>query len=158
MRKQSTGTEKRSQLPRGTLRLALALLVGSSVATQAASAHEVEPEQSRMEAIENDDQVEVRVSNHNWHDIRVYALRNGVRHRLATVTSLTSVVIRIPKHLQPDIYGVQLLAVPIGARAGHVSPTVYVTEGDQLLWRLENNLNLSSLVLLPRARRGLGVV
>ena len=149
MRKQSTGTEQISQLSRATLSLALAVLVGSSVGAQAASANEVKPEQSHVEAIENDGTVEVRVSNNNWHDIRVYALRNGVRHRLGTVTSFTSAVIRIPKYLQPDIYGVTLLAVPIGARGGHVSPTVHVTEGDRLLWRLENNLNLSSLVLLP---------
>ena len=132
MRKRSTGAEQISQLSRGAVGLALALLVGSSFGAQAASAQGVEPEQSGVEAIENDGTVEVQVRNNNWHDLRVYALRNGRRYRLGTVTGLTSAVLRIPRHLQPDVFGVQLLAVPIGARDRHVSPIVYVTEGDRL--------------------------
>lgn len=146
MRRQSTGTKQISRLSRGALGLALALLVGSSFGAQAASAQEVESEQSRAEAIEYDGTVEVQVRNNGWNDVRVYALRDGHRYRLGTVTALTSAVLRIPKHLQPNSFGVQLLALPIGARARHVSPIIYVSEGERLLWSLEFNLDLSYLV------------
>ncbi len=146
MRKQSTGTKHISQLSRGALSLALALVVGSSFGAQAAAAQEAETEKSQVETIQGDGSVEVQVLNNNWHDVRVYALRNGQRYRLGTVTGLTSAVLRIPRYLQPDLVGVQLLAVPIGARDRHVSPIVYVTEGDRLFWSLESNLDLSFLV------------
>ena len=146
MRKQSTGTKHISQLSRGALSLALALLVGSSFGAQAAAAQEAETEKSQVETIKGDGSVEVQVLNNNWHDVRVYALRDGQRYRLGTVTGLTSAVLRIPRYLQPDLVGVQLLAMPIGARDRHVSPIVYVTEGDRLFWSLESNLDLSFLV------------
>ena len=146
MRKQSTGMKHISQLSRGVLSLALALLVGSWFGAQAAAAQETETEKSQVETIRGDGSVEVQVLNHNWSDVRVYALRGGQRYRIGTVTALTSAVLRIPGNLQPDVFGVQLLAVPIGARDTHVSPVVDVIEGERLLWSLENNLDLSSLV------------
>jgi len=146
MRKQSKGTEQISQLSRGALSLALALLAASSFGAQAVAAQEAETEQSQVETRASDGSVEVQVLNHNWSDVRVYALRGGQRYRIGTVTALTSAVLRIPGNLQPDVFGVQLLAVPIGARDTHVSPVVDVIEGERLLWSLENNLDLSSLV------------
>ena len=146
MRKQSKGTEHISQLSRGALSLALVLLAGFSFGARAVAAQEAETEKSQVETIQGDGSVEVQVLNNNWSDVRVYALRDGQRYRLGTVTALTSAVLRIPRYLQPALVGVQLLAVPIGARDRHVSPIVYVTEGDRLFWSLESNLDLSFLV------------
>ena len=146
MKTQSTGTKYISRLSRGAMSLALALLVGASFGAQAAEAQDADTEQSQMEALKGDGSVELQVSNFNWQDVRVYALRGGQKYRLGTVTGLTSDVLRIPKEFQDDVQGVQLLAVPIGSRDARVSPVVHVLEGDRLIWRLENNLALSSLV------------
>lgn len=145
MSKQSTRNVQTPQLLRASLALALALVGGVSVGTRTASAQSVERQPSRVEAMD-DGTVQVQVRNNGWRDVRVYAVRQGRRYRLGMVTGLTSATLRIPRHLLPDSFGVQLLAVPMGAGRGHVSPIVYVTEGERLFWSLESNLNLSSLV------------
>ena len=45
------------------------------------------------------DVVQVRVVNHNWLDMRIYAVVNGRSIRLGTVTGLTSETLKIRKGL-----------------------------------------------------------
>ena len=91
--------------------------------------------------------VTLTVVNDNWLDMKIYALRLGTRYRLGTVTSLTSEEFELPAHLQPSISEVQLLAVPIGGTHGVVSPTVYPSGGDEVVWALQNNLALSGTIV-----------
>lgn len=129
--------------------LALGLLMGASVGATATSAQQSQTPAFRTETDEFAGSVDVRVRNNNWLDMKVYALRDGKRYRLKTITSLGTAVVQIPSRLRPQLDGVQLLAVPIGARGKHSSPVVHVTRGDRLLWTLENDLDFSSLVILP---------
>lgn len=89
----------------------------------------------------------VTVENNNWSDMRLYALRNGIRYRLGTVVSFTEERFQLPRHLQPDIEPVQLLAAPIGGTRSVRSYPVYLSEGEEMVWALQNNLALSGVIL-----------
>ena len=91
--------------------------------------------------------VTLTVVNDNWLDMKIYALRLGTRYRLGTVTSLSTEKFELPAHLQPSIAEVQLLAVPIGGTQGVVSPAVYPSDGDEVVWGLQNNLGLSGTIV-----------
>ncbi len=87
--------------------------------------------------------VTVKVENHNWLDMRVYAVIRGVAHRLGTVGSFNSEEFRLRKSWIGPADEIQLVAVPIGSRAANFAPTVLVVPGDYVEYRVENSLGLS---------------
>ena len=87
----------------------------------------------------------VEVANHNWSDMRVFVVNNGVRFRLGTVTSMGREVFRLPSTLQHSGMGIQLVADPIGGRDVHVLPMVNPAPGQLVSVRLENHLAISSI-------------
>jgi hypothetical protein len=86
----------------------------------------------------------VVVSNDNWHDMRVYAVRNGSRVRLGTVTSMARETFKLPESLLGGAGELQLQADPIGASTGYRSPPLLVRSGQQVEFILRNNLALST--------------
>ena len=113
------------------------------------TAQEVEKKvgNEEMVAQAEDRAVTLTVVNDNWQDMKIYALRLGARFRLGTVTSFTSERFELPTHLQADIDALQLLAVPIGGSLSVVSPTVYPSGGDEVVWGIQNNLALSGTIV-----------
>jgi len=63
------------------------------------------------------DAVQVRVVNHNWLDMRIYAVVNGRSIRLGTVTSLTSETLKIRKGLVSFAGDLEFVAQGIGSRS-----------------------------------------
>ena len=91
--------------------------------------------------------VTLTVRNDNWADMKLYVVRLGTRYRLGTVNSFQSVTYDLPTHLQADISELQLLAVPIGGTRSVLSPIVYPSAGDEVVWGLQNNLALSGTIV-----------
>ncbi len=86
----------------------------------------------------------VVVSNDNWHDMRVYATRNGMRVRLGTVTSMSSQKFNLPGGLLGGAGELHLLADPIGSPNGYRSQPLLVRSGQMIEVNLRNNLALST--------------
>ncbi len=131
-----------------TVALAVGTLTSLAVGVGGAAAQETD-EQKQDEANAHGDApaVFVTVENNNWSDMRLYALRNGIRYRLGTVVSFTKERFALPRHLQPDHKPVQLLADPIGGRRSVKSYPVYLSSGEELIWALQNNLALSGVIV-----------
>ncbi len=89
------------------------------------------------------DAVQVRVVNHNWHDMLIYAAVNGRFIRLGTVTSLSSETLKIPRWLVGFAANLEFVARGIGSRSETYSTSIQVSPGDMLEFRLENSIGLS---------------
>jgi len=90
--------------------------------------------------------VTVRVINHNWAQMNIYAVVDGQRRRLGTVNTAQNVLLKIPPTLRPDIVPVRFLATPIGdRRRGYLSESIVLNPGDEAVWELENQLRQSVL-------------
>ena len=89
------------------------------------------------------DQTALIVENNNWQDMALYLLRSGTKVRIGSVPSFSKA--RIP--LSGALIGageIQLLADPIGSSRRFVTELIHVQPGQQVLFRLENNLAVSS--------------
>ena len=91
------------------------------------------------------DAVQVRVVNHNWLDMRIYAVVNGRSRRLATVTGLTSETLKIPRNLVDFPVDLELVAHGIGSRSESYRASIQVSPGDVLEFRVENSIGSSYL-------------
>ncbi|HEX7052214.1 MAG TPA: hypothetical protein VF188_18540 [Longimicrobiales bacterium] len=115
--------------------LALALLpIAGCGATRGGSDAGAQPAPARG--------VPVAVSNYNWLDVDIYALRSGIRHRLGTVGTGQTVLLTVPPGLV-DAGQVRLLVDPIGGRPFLTDP-ILVAPGQQIELRVENHLPLSN--------------
>lgn len=90
------------------------------------------------------------VENQNWADMRVYAVKSGTRYRLGEVISFTKVTFDLPRHLMAESAELRFLAIPLGGSSSVLSPRVYASSGDQIVWALQNHLALSGMVLRGR--------
>jgi hypothetical protein len=89
----------------------------------------------------------VRVRNYNWADITVYAVRNGTRVRLGTVTSMREEVFTIPRAIASGASDLRLLADPIGSSRTYWTDALVVSPGQTVDLTLENNIDLSSYAI-----------
>ena len=92
----------------------------------------------------------VRVANNNWSDVNVYAVRSGHRFRLGTVPSITERVFRLPAGFSTPGGELELLVDPIGSSLTHSTGRIMFNPGDEIIWRIENHLPLSSYSLRAR--------
>lgn len=137
---------------RGTiLRLATMLLISFAVALTLASVaqgQETATKDTGVEAFSEESAratpVTVVVDNHNWSDMRIYAVSNGIRYRLGTAYTLRPAEFEVPRTLQADVRGLELIAIPIGGSGIHRSGNVLVSSGDVVEWTLQNRPAFSS--------------
>jgi len=89
--------------------------------------------------------VRVVVDNHAFWDMHVYVLEGGFRRSLGMATGLSNTSFEIPRSLADG--DVQLIADPVGSRAGFVSHVLFPWPGDQLNLTLENYIGLSTVTV-----------
>jgi hypothetical protein len=87
----------------------------------------------------------VRVANHNWLDVNVYAVQGGTRVRLGSVTSMSSGTFQLPARFLLQSAAVRLLVDPIGSTEGHMTEGVMVQGGQQISFSVQNALQFSSV-------------
>jgi|SwirhirootsSR2_FD_contig_41_5060889_length_534_multi_16_in_0_out_0_1 hypothetical protein len=87
---------------------------------------------------------ELVVENNNWQDMALYVLRAGSRWRVGSVPSFTKARFVLSETLIGGTGEIQLMADPIGSSARFVSEPMIVQPGQQVRFRLENNLAVSS--------------
>src|SRR4028119_925965 len=87
----------------------------------------------------------VRVTNNNWANMTVTAVRGGTRIRLGMVTSMATQVFRLPGAVTTGAGGLRLLADPIGGSEEFLTPAVQVSRGDEVKLEIQNQLQISSV-------------
>jgi hypothetical protein len=88
--------------------------------------------------------VDVHVESRNWSDITVYLITGGLPQRLGMVTALNSATFTFPALRLNTTGDVRLRALPV-AGSPFTSETILVRPGQMITWRLENDLDASSL-------------
>lgn len=130
----------------GTGMLALALLTvaatpGPSAAQQHASAGGRAPEAHAV----------LSVQNHNWLDLHVYLVRDGMVTSLGFMSGPGDQEFTLPDMATIPGADVQFLVLPIGGVRSYLSPTTVVSPGDEVDLVVENNLDLSTVSVFPRS-------
>jgi hypothetical protein len=123
------------------VRIALAWMVLLSLTSGCgllSSKHPKSPESSGRSP------VLVAVESHNWNDITVYLITAGLPQRLGMVTALGSATFKFPAQRLNTTGDVRLRALPVAGRP-FTSEHILVMPGQVITWRLENNLDASSL-------------
>lgn len=95
---------------------------------------------------------QVVVENNNWLDVNVYAIRDGMRRRLGTVTTNSTRRFRLPRAFVATGGEVRLLVDPIGSSQTRMMPPVAIMGGDRIDLDVFNHLPLSSISVLPSGR------
>lgn len=86
----------------------------------------------------------IRVTNYNWSDMSVYAERHGAQIRLGSVASMATEQFKLPRELvgATDLH---IIADPLGSTRVYRTRPVLVVPGQQVAFRIENNLELSTV-------------
>lgn len=91
----------------------------------------------------------VRVTNHNWNDMELFAIRNGARRSLGIVGAAQQTTVLITEDMLDTGGRLQLAARVQGKRDMLVMDPVRVPTGDYLDWSLENDFTRSSVGYFP---------
>lgn len=91
----------------------------------------------------------VRVTNHNWNDMELYALRNGVRRTLGVVGAAQHTTLLVTDDMLDTDGRLQLAARVQGKRDIFLMDPVRVPSGDLVDWSLENDVGRSSVGYFP---------
>jgi len=74
----------------------------------------------------------VRVENQRYLDVDVYAVYEGQRVRLGTVTGESTEVFALPTAFVDPAKSIRILALPVGGDAAPISEEVHVYPGDEV--------------------------
>ncbi len=85
--------------------------------------------------------VTAHIENHNWSDMKIYLLIDGLRtRRLATVGTFKTRTVRIPPNVLRGGLGFYLRATAIASGATVTTPEINAVAGDEIVWTVENHL------------------
>jgi len=103
------------------------------------------PNAQSAEAEVPEGEIALNVTNHNYLDVVVYVLHDGLQTRVGTATGSSSTVFFLPSRLLGQGREIQLLGDPIGSTAYAITPTLVVQRGQYIEWTLETDLQRSSV-------------
>lgn len=88
----------------------------------------------------------LKVTNDNFYDVAVYAVRSGVPARLGTVMANRTELIRIdPSYIATS--QLAIVAAPIGSRGVATTGTLLVRPGDEIDFRVGTVLSQSTTII-----------
>lgn len=89
--------------------------------------------------------VVLEVENHNWADIVLYVVHDGVQTRFAQVAAAHNASIEIPPRLQGQMGMIRLAARRIGGTDSYVSQAISLRGSSAVRLTIESSLNRSSV-------------
>ncbi len=92
----------------------------------------------------------VQITNNNWSNVHVYLDRDGFLIPLGYVDSFNTQTFTLPKSAEMVGSDLRLLVAPLAGFSSYVSPQLLFVPGDQIRLNVEEDLNLSTLTVLPR--------
>jgi len=90
-------------------------------------------------------EIALNVTNHNYLDVVVYVIHDGVRTRIGTVTGSSSTVFFLPGRLLGQGREIQLYGDAIGNDTYARTDILVVQRGQYIEWTLETDLQRSSV-------------
>jgi hypothetical protein len=92
-----------------------------------------------------DDAVVLEVENHNWADIVLYVVHDGVHTRFAQVAATQNVSMKIPPQLHGQMGVIRIAARIIGGLDSFVSQAISLRGNASVRFTIESNLARSSV-------------
>jgi hypothetical protein len=89
--------------------------------------------------------VVLEVENHNWADIVLYVVHDGVQTRFAQVAAAHNVSIEIPTKLQGQMGVIRIAARRIGGTDSYLSQAISLRGGSAVRFTIEGSLSRSSV-------------
>jgi hypothetical protein len=91
------------------------------------------------------DPVVLEVENHNWADVVLYVVHDGVQTRFAQVAAAHNVAIEIPPKLQGQMGVIRIAARRIGGTDSFVSQAISLRGNSAVRLTIESSLSRSSV-------------
>jgi len=89
--------------------------------------------------------VVLEVENHNWADVVLYVVHDGIQTKFTQVAAAHNVSIEIPPRLQGQMGVIRIAARRIGGTDSYVSQAISVRGSSSVRLTIESSLNHSSL-------------
>ncbi|HET9775896.1 MAG TPA: hypothetical protein VFP77_04935 [Gemmatimonadaceae bacterium] len=89
--------------------------------------------------------ITLEVENHNWADVVLYVLHDGVQTRFTQVAAAHNLSIEIPERLQGQMGVIRIAARRIGGTDSYVSQAISLRGNSAVRFTIESNLNHSSV-------------
>ena len=89
--------------------------------------------------------VVLEVENHNWADVVLYVVHDGVQTRFAQVAAAHKASIEIPPRLQGQMGVIRIAARRIGGTESYVSQAISLRGNSAVRLTIESSLNHSSV-------------
>jgi hypothetical protein len=89
--------------------------------------------------------VVLEVENHNWADVVLYVLHDGIQTRFAQIAAAHNASIEIPTQLQGQMGMIRIAARRIGGTDSFVSQSISLRGNSAVRFTIESNLNHSSV-------------
>jgi hypothetical protein len=126
--------------------LALAILFTASLSACARSIHVKDyDDESATAPVALAGPVKLEVENHNWADVVLYVLHDGVQTRFTQVAAAHNLSIEIPERLQGQMGIIRIAARRIGGTDSYVSQAISLRGNSAVRFTIESSLNHSSV-------------
>ena len=89
--------------------------------------------------------VVLEVENHNWADVVLYVVHDGIQTRFTQVAAAHNVSLEIPPRLQGQMGVIRIAARRIGGTDSYVSQAISVRGSSAVRLTIESSLNHSSV-------------
>lgn len=91
------------------------------------------------------DAVVLEVENHNWADVVLYVVHDGVQTRFAQVAGARNVSMKIPPQLHGQMGVIRIAARRIGGTDSFVSQAISLRGNSSVRFTIESSLSRSSV-------------
>jgi hypothetical protein len=125
-------------------RTAFALCIGFSCSLVACS-HSIPVKDFQEPAPVPPTPIVLEVENHNWADVVLYVVHDGIQTRFAQVAAAHNVSIEIPSQLQGQMGIIKIAARRIGGNDSFVSQAISLRGNSAVRFTIESNLTHSSV-------------
>ncbi|NIP59536.1 MAG: hypothetical protein GWM92_14515 [Gemmatimonadetes bacterium] len=91
--------------------------------------------------------IRLEVENHNYLDVVVLAMPDGIWRRLGTVTGVSTTNLEVPGTIASRAGGFRLLVDPVGSQAAYLTEPIYASPGDTVVLQVGSVIRMSSWYL-----------
>jgi hypothetical protein len=91
------------------------------------------------------DPVKLEVENHNWADIVLYVVHDGIQTRLTNIAAAHDVSMEIPAQLQGQMGVIRLAIRRIGGNDSYLSQAISLRGNSEVRFTIESSLSRSSV-------------
>ena len=91
------------------------------------------------------DPVKLQVENHNWADIVLYIVHDGIQTRLTQIAAAHDVSLDIPPQLQGQMGVIRLAVRRIGGTDSYLSQAISLRGNSEVRFTIESSLSRSSV-------------